>query len=80
LPFCLLVDDRAYGQTEPLEKFRKPLVLEQFVKLSKKVEHCLFVEEESYNWAPAQSGISKGALVLMALTMLAAVVVLTQLR
>ena len=50
------------------------------MKLSRKVEHCLFVEEESYNWAPASTGTSRGFLVLMALVMLGAVVVLSQLR
>ena len=47
---------------------------------SKKIEHCLFVEEESYNWAPAQSGASKRMLFLMAMLMFGTVVVLTQLR
>lgn len=50
------------------------------MKLSKKVEHCLFVEEESYNWAPARSGASKLMLMIMALLMLGSVVILTQLR
>ena len=47
---------------------------------SKKLEHCVFVEEETYNWAPAHTGASKPVLLLGALLMLGAVVVLTQLR
>jgi len=50
------------------------------VKLSKRVEHCLFVEEESYNWAPARMGASKRMLMVMALLILGTVVILTQLR
>ncbi|MBT8148014.1 MAG: hypothetical protein KJN90_14240 [Gammaproteobacteria bacterium] len=50
------------------------------MKFSKKVDHCLFIEEESYNWAPVRSGSSKLALFFMALLMLGTVVILTQLR
>ncbi|MCB1669577.1 MAG: hypothetical protein R3F41_11225 [Gammaproteobacteria bacterium] len=47
---------------------------------SKKVEHCLFVEEETYNWAPDYSATSKRILLIMGLFMLGAVVALTQMR
>jgi len=50
------------------------------VKLAKRVEHCLFVEEETYNWAPARTGSGKGLLIVMALVILAGVLLLTQLR
>jgi hypothetical protein len=56
------------------------VVAEFFVKYSKKLHHCLFVEEESYNWAPARTGASKRMLVLMAVLILGSVVILTQLR
>lgn len=47
---------------------------------TKKVEHCLFVEEETYNWAPDYSTASKKAILIMGLFMLGAVVALTQMR
>ena len=47
---------------------------------TKKVEHCLFVEEETYNWAPNHGAASKKALLIMGLFMLGAVVALTQMR
>jgi hypothetical protein len=50
------------------------------VKFAKKVNHCLFVEEETYDWAPVRSGSGRGLLIAMALIMLGAVLLLSQLR
>jgi len=54
--------------------------LEVFVRFSRKVDHCLFVEEESYNWAPDRSQVSKRMLFFMTFLLLGAVVALTQMR
>ena len=48
------------------------------MRFSKKVDHCLFVEEETYNWAPDYPAISKRVVVIMGLFMLGAMAALTQ--
>ena len=35
----------------------------------KKTEHCVFVEEETYNWAPAKSAISTRSVIVLTLLM-----------
>ena len=35
------------------------------MRLLKKSQHCLFVEEESYNWAAPKSSISRKILYLL---------------
>ncbi len=50
------------------------------MRFSRKVDHCLFVEEESYNWAPDRSQVSKRMLFFMTFLLLGAVVALTQMR
>ncbi len=42
------------------------------MKFSRKQPHCLFVEEEQYNWAPTKCGISGKLIGLSALFILAA--------
>ena len=48
--------------------------------MGRKQQHCLFVEEETYNWAPQHTATSKRILLIMGLFLLGAVVALTQMR
>jgi len=52
-------------------------ISEKTVKPSKKGGHCLFVEEESYDWAPIRTGASKSLLVLSTLLFISMVIFLT---
>lgn len=44
---------------------------------AKKTQHCLFVEEEHYDWAPERSLASKRGLFVMGCFLLGVVVALT---
>ncbi|MBL4819617.1 MAG: hypothetical protein JKY98_01325 [Gammaproteobacteria bacterium] len=37
------------------------------MKVFKKAQHCLFVEEETYNWAPVKSVFSLRGLIIFSL-------------
>lgn len=56
---CLLI--------EPVE-----IAVEVSVKLFKKSQNCLFVEEESYNWAAPRSSVNRKLVVLAVLFVVAA--------
>lgn len=49
------------------------------MKFSRKQPHCLFVEEEQYNWAPAKSSVS-GKLIGLSVLFIVAALLFSVLR